>query len=109
MQFALKHNQAQRKRESRGVAGLVRQPMFDFNDNSGRFGFTALHFAIYQNNFRLLHALLSSDETLNHEVEDQEGRTPVQLCNSISSIYKTLRRELAKHRGRRLRANDAKM
>ena len=75
---------------------MIQYPLFDFNDHSGRFGFTPLHFSIYQANFTILNILLNSEEKLNHEALDQEGRVPLQLCNAMSSVYKLMNREYKK-------------
>ena len=60
--------------------------------------FSPLHYAVYQSNFVLLEMLLHSNEDIDHSLEDQDGRRPIDLCNSISSVFKTLRRELKKQR-----------
>jgi hypothetical protein len=68
--------------------------MFDFEERAGKLMFTPLHYAVYQNNFPLLMMILQSDEVVDHNVEDNEGRRAIDLCNSISSIFKTLRAKL---------------
>jgi len=60
--------------------------------------FSPIHYAVYQNNFALLMIMLNSQEEFNHFLEDIEGRKPIDLCNSISSIFKTLRNQLNKQR-----------
>ena len=80
-------------------------PLFDFNERGGKLQFTPLHYAVKQNNFDLLINLLKSDEELDHQLEDSAGRIPIEHCNSISAIFKTLRRELVKQRLRLVRRN----
>lgn len=42
--------------------------------------------------------LLNSEEKLDHFQEDAEGRKAIDLCNSISSIFKALRLQLGVQR-----------
>lgn len=88
-----------------GQGDHMSYPMFDFNEQGGKLEFTALHYAVKQNNFDLLINLLKSKEPLDHQIEDANGRIPIELCNSISAIFKTLRRELVKQRLRLVRKN----
>jgi len=104
--FALKYNEIMREG---GIGDHMKYPLFDFNERGGKLSFTALHYAVKQNNFDLLINLLKSKEPLDHQIEDQNGRMPIQLCNSISAIFKTLRRELVKQRKRLLRTNLANL
>ena len=71
-------------------------PLFDFNERGSKLYFTPLHYSVKQNNFELLINLLKSNENIDHQIEDVYGRIPIQLCNTISAIFKTLRRELVK-------------
>ena len=100
--FALKYNQLMR---DGGQGDHMSYPIFDFNEQGGKLLFTPLHYAVKQNNFDLLINLLRSEELLDHQIEDFNGRIPIQLCNSISAIFKTLRRELVKQRRRLVRKN----
>jgi ankyrin repeat protein len=70
--------------------------MFDFNETCGQYNFTPIHFAVYQNNFQLMTLLLASDEKIDLEKKDKEDRMPLDLCLTISAIYKTLKRALNK-------------
>lgn len=79
--------------------------MFDFNGQGGKLNFTSLHYAVYQNNFQLLFMLLRSREYLDHTIKDSAGRRAIDLCNSISAVFKALRRELQKQRTRVVRIN----
>jgi len=40
--------------------------------------------------------LLRSEENIDHEQKDSEGRRAIDLCLSISAIYKALKREVKK-------------
>jgi len=42
--------------------------------------------------------LLMSGEKINHELEDTEGRRAIDLCSSISAIFKSLKRALKNQR-----------
>jgi ankyrin repeat protein len=66
---------------------------FDFNERAGRTQQTILHQAVSQNNFNLISLLLNSDLDLDLNAQDTEGRVPLDLCNSISSVYKMLRKQ----------------
>lgn len=91
VKFAINHNQ-KIKRNGRDA------PIFDFVELGGKQQFTPLHYAVYQNNFQLLFLLLKSDEPINHEKRDALGRRAIDLCSSISAIFKALRREITKQR-----------
>ena len=100
IRFALSFNQHVRKND-------LKIPLFDFNEKGGQYSFTPIHFAVYQNNFQLMCLLLEShQESIDLELTDKEGRTPLDLCLTISAIYKTLRRalnkQLFKHRGSKI-------
>ena len=97
MAFALSHNKKYRNSKSRQI--------FDFNATGGKLGFSALHYAVYQNNFALLNKLLQSEEPIDHKIEDAEGRRAIDLCNSISAVFKTLRHELDKQNQQVLKEN----
>lgn len=43
-----------------GQGDHMSYPMFDFNEKGGKLEFTALHYAVKQNNFELLINLLKS-------------------------------------------------
>ena len=100
IKFALNHNYQLRRSKNHDKYAL-----FDFKEQAGKLHFTPLHYAVYQSNFPLLIMLLRSEEDIDHEIEDGEGRKPIDLCNSISSIFKTLRTELKNQRARFLRSN----
>ena len=85
----MSHNYKLRRSKNAGKHSL-----FDFQEQSGKMMFSPLHYAVYQNNFPLLMFILNSEEELNHFLEDTDGRKPIDLCNSISSIFKTLRAQL---------------
>lgn len=65
-----------------------------------------MHVAVYQNNFELIQMLLESDEPFDLELKDIEGRCAIDLCYSISAIFKTLRRALNKQRMKKFNQND---
>lgn len=89
IKFALSHNRQLRRSSSRAAL-----PMFDFREQEGKHKFSPLHYAVFQSNFALLMMILKSDEQLDHFQEDAEGRRAIDLCNSISSIFKALRHQL---------------
>ena len=89
VRFALSYNLKIRKNN-------LGYEVFDFNEKGGQYDFTPIHFAVYQNNFQLMCMLLESQESINMELKDKEGRMPLDLCLTISAIYKTLRRALSK-------------
>ena len=93
VKFAIHHNYMLRRSKNE-----AKYPLFDFNEQCGRINLTPLHYAVYQNNFNLLFILIRSEEQFDHEAEDSLGRKAIDLCKSISSIFKTLRRELGKQR-----------
>jgi hypothetical protein len=72
--------------------------VFDFNENGGPHKFTPLHYAVVSNNFALISLLLESEEEIDMEIQDLEGRIPIDLCFTISAIYKTLKRALRKQK-----------
>jgi ankyrin repeat protein len=86
IEFALAHNQQLRRSGNK-----ENYPVFDFQEQAGKHLFTPLHYAVHQNNFSLLMLILNSEERLDHGLKDIDGRRAIDLCNSISSIYKTLR------------------
>jgi ankyrin repeat protein len=89
IRFALSYNMHIRRND-------LTIEQFDFNETSGQYDFTPIHFAVYQNNFQLMCMLLESTETIDMEIKDKEDRMPLDLCLTISAIYKTLRRALTK-------------
>jgi ankyrin repeat protein len=95
IQFAFQHNSQIRKSKQ-----TEKYALFDFCEQSGKLLFSPLHYAVYQNNFPLLTMILKSEEIIDHELVDIEGRKAIDLCNSISSIFKTLRTELRKQKSK---------
>ena len=89
IKFALKHNYMLRRSKNEN-----NYQMFDFQEQAGKMQLSPLHYAVYQSNFNLLSLLLNSEEDIDHEAEDLNGRRPIDLCKSISSIFKTLRSQL---------------
>lgn len=65
-----------------------------------------MHVAVYQNNFELIQMLLESEEPFDLEIKDVEGRSAIDLCYSISAVFKTLRIALTKQRMKRFSQND---
>jgi len=65
-----------------------------------------MHVAVYQNNFELIQMLLESEEPFDLEIKDSEDRCAIDLCYSISAIFKTLRRAMNKQRMKRFSTND---
>jgi ankyrin repeat protein len=63
------------------------------NEGEGRLSFTPLHHAVFQNNFNAIALLLKSEEQIDLNKEDCEGRKALDLCFSISSVFKTIRKK----------------
>ena len=52
--------------------------------------------------------LLESKEPLNLDQKDAEGRIPLELCFSISTVFKTLRRAYRKQQSQFIQQNEEK-
>ena len=102
IKFALCHNYQTRRMGNKQSTSL-----FDFQEQQGKLKFSPLHYAVYQNNFTLLMMILNSEEELDLFLEDAEGRKAIDLCTSISSIFKALRRHLDIQRRKQVAQNTA--
>lgn len=93
VRFAIDFNLKQKRKQGK-------QMMFDLSDRGGKLEFTPLHHAVFQNNFVLITMLLN--QNVDHRKRDIEGRMPLNLCNSISSVFKTIRHQHQQDRLRKI-------
>ncbi len=84
LEFILESNAYHRRKEKDSLS------LFDFGLQGGRCGWNALHMAISNNNIRTIKILLESKEKLNFWDRDDEGRTPKDVSQFNSPIYKIL-------------------
>jgi len=73
------------------------QQHFDINEKGSRLGYTPLHFAVHQNNIQMICMILEYNrqfKNIDLQQTDNDGKIPIDHCNTISAIYKTLRRAL---------------
>lgn len=99
----MNHNSQIRRRNGEKTYAL-----FDFNDYGGKLRFSAMHHAVFQGNFQIITMLLESKEPLNLDQKDAEGRIPLELCFSISTVFKTLRRAYRKQQSQFIQQNEEK-